>query len=400
MDQNEHQLDMQQRGGVFPGFAAPTSNTTFVPNQFFDVVLPHSSRGVVRLVGYLIRRILGWCDEHGNPQQERIAITYSEIERRAGIGHSSLRQALNEAAAGRFIRCVRDAEASDQNQAAVSAVYELAWDPGEQYIKDPKQFRGFFEPAGNRTDIPNQFLDHVVRSEPLSVIQVVGAIARFSIGFQARRGVRRQIASLSYQELQRYTRIRSRAALAAAIARAEAANYIVRVDHGVFDKNAGRGSRPGSYALRWSDGFTTPTPKSVPADHSENWTEVTPKSEPANHSEKRTDIQTKQRNETKKQKPVSLVNPQGQQMLIEAGFDATAAKVLADRYGLERIRRQVQWLPGRGSARNRLGLLRAAIVGDWPAPGKVGPAQLSRQTALAESVKSLAGRLSVHQTHS
>ena len=53
---------------TFVGFALPTSNTTYTPNQFFDVCLPHSSRGVVRLVGYLIRKTLGWCDEQGRPR--------------------------------------------------------------------------------------------------------------------------------------------------------------------------------------------------------------------------------------------------------------------------------------------------------------------------------------------
>ena len=57
---------------TFTGFASPTSNTTYTPNQFFDVCLPNHSRGVVRLVGYMIRRTLGWCDANGNPQHEEI----------------------------------------------------------------------------------------------------------------------------------------------------------------------------------------------------------------------------------------------------------------------------------------------------------------------------------------
>ena len=52
----------------FTGFALPTSNTTYTPNQFFDVCLPHYPRGVVRLVAFMIRKTLGWCDEHGHPQ--------------------------------------------------------------------------------------------------------------------------------------------------------------------------------------------------------------------------------------------------------------------------------------------------------------------------------------------
>ena len=44
----------------FPGFPDFRANVTFVPLQFFTVVLPHRSRGCVRLVGYMIRRLLGW----------------------------------------------------------------------------------------------------------------------------------------------------------------------------------------------------------------------------------------------------------------------------------------------------------------------------------------------------
>ena len=62
----------------FAGFALPTSNTTYTPNQFFDVCLPHQSRGVVRLVGYMIRKTLGWCDAHGNPQEQIIPVSYQD----------------------------------------------------------------------------------------------------------------------------------------------------------------------------------------------------------------------------------------------------------------------------------------------------------------------------------
>ncbi len=49
----------EKSGGTqipFTGYPAPTSNTTYTPNQFFDVVLRHSSRGCVRLVAYMIRK--------------------------------------------------------------------------------------------------------------------------------------------------------------------------------------------------------------------------------------------------------------------------------------------------------------------------------------------------------
>ena len=66
----------RRRSEPFAGFALPTSNTTYTPNQFFDVCLPHSSRGVVRLVAYLIRKTLGWCDADGNPQEAQVHCSY------------------------------------------------------------------------------------------------------------------------------------------------------------------------------------------------------------------------------------------------------------------------------------------------------------------------------------
>src|SRR6186713_2473197 len=92
---------------TFAGFAAPTSNTTFTPNQFFDVCLPHYSRGVVRLVGYLIRQTLGWCDANGTPLHERIQVSYRELFESAGISRSMIRRSLDEAIKGGFIECVQ-----------------------------------------------------------------------------------------------------------------------------------------------------------------------------------------------------------------------------------------------------------------------------------------------------
>ena len=43
--------------GLPGGFDPPSSNVTWCPNQFFDVVLPHFPRGVVRIVGYLLWRL-------------------------------------------------------------------------------------------------------------------------------------------------------------------------------------------------------------------------------------------------------------------------------------------------------------------------------------------------------
>ena len=79
---------------AFQGFHPPTSNTTYTPNQFFDVCLPHYSRGVVRLVSYMLRKVLGWSDKHGNPQSEKVLISYRDIERNAGVSSPHLASML------------------------------------------------------------------------------------------------------------------------------------------------------------------------------------------------------------------------------------------------------------------------------------------------------------------
>src|SRR5205085_9505720 len=117
------------------------------------------------------------------PQAERHAVSYSELEA-AGISRDMIRLALDEAIKAHFIRCVRPPQPKRAGQPAVSGLYELQWDEHGEYVKDTKHFRGFFAGEGNRTYIPNQFFDHLIPSESLAVVKVVGSIMRFSIGFQ------------------------------------------------------------------------------------------------------------------------------------------------------------------------------------------------------------------------
>ena len=91
----------------FAGFPDFRSNVTFVPIQFFTVVVPHRSRGAVRIVGYVLRKLLGWVDQAGNPRQEQLRFTYRELVRAAGISRNLVGKALEEAVACHCLRCVR-----------------------------------------------------------------------------------------------------------------------------------------------------------------------------------------------------------------------------------------------------------------------------------------------------
>ena len=223
-----------ERISSFSGFASPTSNTTYTPNQFFDVVLPNASRGCVRIVAYLIRKTLGWCDAQGNPQREKIEISNSELERRAGVGHDMIRTALDEAVTRHFIECVKAGRARSSGDSGETAVYALKWDATPRYARTLEEFRGFYEGEGHRTDIPNQFFDLLIPQETIAVVKVVGAVIRYSIGFVAKRGRRRQHATLAYSQILKVSGLSSRRTLASAIHEAVNKKFIVRLDPGYF----------------------------------------------------------------------------------------------------------------------------------------------------------------------
>jgi hypothetical protein len=136
--------------------AQPSSNTTYCPNQFFDVVLPHYSRGVVRLVGYLLYQTLGWSDADGRPLRERHQVSYRELIQRAGISRGALRQAIDEAVRGNLSRCVRAGRAAHAGAGGEAYVLELKWHQGD-YTADPSCFQDFFQGSSHRTYIANQF---------------------------------------------------------------------------------------------------------------------------------------------------------------------------------------------------------------------------------------------------
>jgi hypothetical protein len=378
----------------FRGFALPTSNTTYTPNQFFDVCLPHHSRGCVRLVAFLIRKTLGWCDADGNPQTERHLVSYADLEG-AGINRDMIHAAIDEAIRYHFIRCVRSPSIQRAGQRAASGLYELKWDESGDYIKDPEKFRGFFIGEGNRTYIPNQFFDLLIPAETLAVIKVVGSIIRFSIGYQNKWGHRRQNVSLSFQHIQNYTRLKDRTTLSKAVRYAMKSNFIERVEEGYFDPDAGKLSKAAVYAVKWlsQNTDTLNGRKTLPGissllERSEMPTGNGRKTRPGERSENPTDIEIKQINKTLKQQETGE-SAASFEKLKEAGFDDVAAKAMAKRFSFDRIDRQITWMAGRKFKSNRLGMLRKAIEQDWQAPGggsgKLGQPNFDRSSRRGES---------------
>lgn len=245
---------------IFTGYSPPGSNTTYTPNQFFDVVLPNASRGVVRVVGYMLRRILGWSDSNGDPLQPQVSFTYTDLIEKANVSRSMIKQAIDEAVQLNFIRCIREPRAKSAGQSAVSGLYELCWSDDPTYIKDLASFRGFYSANGNLTNIPNDFFDYTVREEPLSVVRVVGSIIRNTIGFETRFGFRRREVRVPFSRLHYLTGISSRDLLSEAIQAAVSRGHIIKVVEGQFKAGSSKDSITSVYAVRWRDGITGTKP--------------------------------------------------------------------------------------------------------------------------------------------
>lgn len=403
----------------FRGYHPPESNTTYTPNQFFDVVLPRSSRGVVRLVAYIIRKTLGWCDANGNPQEPHVVVSYRELIENAGIGRARIKEAIEEAIENRYIVCLREARQNNLGSIGISALYELRWDDREEYITDPNEFDGFYAGNGNLTYIPNDFFDYTIPNEPLAVVRVVGVIIRHTIGFQTRYGMRRQQIAMPYSELQNRTELTPRS-VCFAIQQALENNHIVKIEDGVFDTNAGFKSKATIYGIRWIDRqvlvisdpvevteqiesnsnknqanqTTTTAPreingsKSIAGEISERFQKYSgdgSKNIVEERFQKYSDIEIKQTNKTIEiQQQVAAISDQCdnavvvkssdskleelKSLLTSTGFNAKTAERLINAYPAERIKRQVEWLSGRHVTHNRIGMLRKAIEEDWSEP--------------------------------
>jgi len=362
---------------TFRGFEPLTANYIYCPNQFFDVCLSHCSRGTVRLVGYMLRRTLGWLDENGDPIEQNVRVTYRELIAEARISRSAIRDAIDDAIEGQFIQCLQTARPKSHGKAAQTAMFTLGWDAGNEYVSNPKVFRGFYAGEGHRSPIPNAFFDCVVPKETLAVVKVVGTVLRHTVGYQNQFGGRRAQAPLSYSFIQKYTNIGHRKTIKDALRSAAKSGYICCTSPGCFDPFGGKDSRPTRYAVKWLNEAKKEMigVKREPDNlkRCKKRTGIGAKTELGNRCKKGTDINTDDKDTPKQQQKgggvmlaVDFSKPI--QILRDEGFDEKAAKSLARVATLGEIQKQISWLDLRNPRENRLGMLRRSIEQKWSKP--------------------------------
>ncbi len=373
------------------GFEPPRANVLYCPNQFFDVVLPQFSRGVVRLVAYLLWKTLAWNDAQGRPRCTQHPLTWEDLVAAARISRGALSAALGEAEQAGLVTRRRDP--------AGASPLALHWQAGGPYVRERAAFRGFYGGVGHRTYVPNQFFTVVIAQESLALSRVVGAVVRQSIGFEATRGVRRREAALSLTALQRATHL-NRRHVVQAVQEALARQYLQRLDAGRF----GGRTRAARYALQWADAGGGELPP-VSIRSSERGAEAVQKGN-QRQFKKGTCLyeEIKLGNKNTRPPPHRQVLRAGPAVTVPRAAAAGDARgtdrdrvsarlqglgfrgsglVALSGFSLDAIERQVAWLSQRSPARNPLGMLRRAIEEDWPAPRRDRAGETEASGALA-----------------
>ncbi|MCA9036353.1 MAG: hypothetical protein KDA91_14560 [Planctomycetaceae bacterium] len=367
---------------TFPGFEPLTANYVYCPNQFLDVCLPNCSRGAVRIVGYLLRETLGWLDSNGRPLKQQITVRYRDLIQKAGVSRGAIGPALAEAVQAGFIQCSQTASQKLAGQSGQSAVYSLRWASTGDYITNIHHFAGFFTGEGHRTPVPNRFFDDVIPRESLSVVKVVGAVIRHTVGYQNQFGGRRTSAPLSYSQIQRYSNLNDRSTLAQALRHAQQTGYIECVHAGRFSANTEQ-QQAATYAIRWLQHAKTSVvgSKNQPeAEQFKNPTSIGSESPPEDRFKKPTSKKDNSTNDIHKQQHAAVT--QAVSLLVNSGLDRATAIKLAEKRGLAVVENQLAWLDSRNPTTNRIGMLRKAVDEDWPKPAAVADREKRSQDRL------------------
>lgn len=112
---------------VFAGFRQQSGGNfafTMVPNQFLDEIVPYEKPCVVKVVGLILRRTLGWVDEKGQRRQQD-QVSYSEFAREMNMSLQAVADGLKIALEKGYILRVKPG--AMRGGTPEGAWYSLCW---------------------------------------------------------------------------------------------------------------------------------------------------------------------------------------------------------------------------------------------------------------------------------
>jgi hypothetical protein len=112
----------------FRGFFAGEGNRTYIPNQFFDLLVPNESLAVLKTVGSVIRFSIGFANKWGH-RRRNVALSYQHIQNYSRLkDRKTLSNAIKHAMEQHFIERVEEGYFDpDGGRLSKAAVYALKW---------------------------------------------------------------------------------------------------------------------------------------------------------------------------------------------------------------------------------------------------------------------------------
>lgn len=124
----DHGTEFARSPAEFKGFFAGDGHRTPIPNDFFDVVVPCEPLAVIRVVGAVIRKTIGYQDQFGG-RRMAAPLSFTELQRRSNIAdRKTIAAAIRRAIEANFITLVQEGRFDPNGGAANQpAAYGIKW---------------------------------------------------------------------------------------------------------------------------------------------------------------------------------------------------------------------------------------------------------------------------------
>ena len=190
----------------FKGFSPIDEDRWFtnLPEDFFNHVVPHNSKSVIRFVGAVLRNTIGQKTRAGKGRKTTAALSYLELRRYLKIAPATLAAAISKALdAGYVVRKSAGTFDPTDRTKSEKAIYAVNWYEPETYDRGvPKTVStihgrsvGLSVPKIESNERPQNCIESVPKTEPVKRPQnCIGSKREDNIKEQQQAGVRSGVA--------------------------------------------------------------------------------------------------------------------------------------------------------------------------------------------------------------